>query len=121
MDTMSHKMNIKRTPNSYELTLNGPECKTSEELQSNDDFYSYTQCMRFLEKVSCFAETVWSAHNDCLTLESFSQMYKEYLSMLGGYGTEDGIMKSWFHMWQHLGPGYSMIMNTFGVDSRKVL
>merc|ERR1712056_87859 len=49
-------------------------------------------------------------------------MGQKYLSKMDGSTTEEGITKSWFHAWDRLQRGHhSMILNSFGVDTRKVI
>merc|ERR1712039_75094 len=59
---------------------------------------------------------------DAVTLHTFEAAYMRYQNMMDTCTTEEGITKSWFRCWERLQMGkHSMIMNSFGVDTRKVI
>merc|ERR1712151_42694 len=49
-------------------------------------------------------------------------MGQRYLTMMDGSATQEGIIRSWFFAWEHIQKNHgSMILNSFGVDTRKVI
>jgi len=86
-------------------------------------FYDIEQCSKlFALLISLGGEIRWTSHNEELTLASFTELYENYLKAMACNVTEDGITNSWFKAYNVLKERpNSIIMNSFGVDTRKVL
>eukprot|EP00415_Alexandrium_ostenfeldii_P003953 UN3953 len=56
-----------------------------------------------------------------MTLEAFQDLFQEYLVSLQAVTTKDGIANSWFRVFEGLKGQHTIVLNSFGVDTRKVV
>ncbi|CAK0901517.1 unnamed protein product, partial [Prorocentrum cordatum] len=53
--------------------------------------------------------------------EEFIQLFYEYKDTISQGIDGDGITQSWFRCYEKLGMRHSLMLNSFGVDTRKVI
>lgn len=92
-----------------------------------DDHEAYTQfwaektCWDFLAQVLPKGEVRWATGTEPMTVKSVRDLFMSYLEAVPGALDEDGITKSWFHLYSSkLHERHSTVLNSFGVDTRKV-
>lgn len=92
-----------------------------------DDHEAYTQfwaektCWDFLAQVLPKGEVRWVTGTEPMTVKSVRDLFMSYLEAVPGALDEDGITKSWFHLYSSkLHERHSTVLNSFGVDTRKV-
>lgn len=85
-------------------------------------FWCLSTCRQFMEEVMKVAKIGWQSHRGELSCEDFFNVYEEYLQELSRHATVDGITKSWFILYESMTRGgHAVILNSFGVDSRRVV
>ena len=92
-----------------------------------DDHEAYTQfwdektCWDFLAQVLQKGEVRWVTGTEPMTVESVRSLFLSYLDRVPTALNSDGITKSWFYVYsQKLEHRHSTVLNSFGVDTRKV-
>lgn len=87
------------------------------------DFFKIETCQRLLEELQPLAETKWVSQAGVIDSNSFMQYYSQYLKTLGTELGLGGIVRSWFRVFDFLqkSNNHSVILNSFGVDTRKVV
>lgn len=86
------------------------------------EFYTYENCVNFLRSLCKLAAVDWSTHDRPFTMKHFKDRYNQYLVSLVGSTSEEGITKSWFQLYNTLKTGgHCIMMNSYGVDTRKVI
>ena len=92
-----------------------------------DDHAEYTRfweektCWDFLAHVLRSGEVRWVTGTESMTVESVRDLFMSYLSAVPGALNEDGITRSWFDVYStKLHDQHSTVLNSFGVDTRKV-
>jgi hypothetical protein len=95
-------------------------CKGDKELY--DQFYTYENCMRALRSLSDKADLRWSQQDSDFSIKNFQELYERYSTTLVDGTDQEGLTRSWFHCFEYLhSGGHAAILNTFGMDSRKVI
>jgi hypothetical protein len=94
-------------------------CKDAKDLY--DHFYTYDNCMQVIISLVDKVELRWSQQEGDFTLKSFKDLYERYLVTLDGGTTPEGITRSWLKCYQTNQLKNALILNTFGIDSRKVI
>jgi len=56
-----------------------------------------------------------------LNAEDFVSLYHDYLQMIAGSVDSNGLTRSWFRCCESLKAQHSIMLNSFGVDTRKVV
>lgn len=84
-------------------------------------FYTVENCMKLFDLVRPYADLEWSDHTDDFSSEKFVEKYERYLVTLRDSTNNSGITNSWFRVYESLKREASIVLNTFGVDTRKVL
>lgn len=92
-----------------------------------DDHEAYTRfwdektCWDFLAHVLPRGEVRWVTGTETMMVKSVRDLFMSYLEAVPGALDEDGITKSWFHVYSsRLHERHSTVLNSFGVDTRKV-
>jgi len=95
-------------------------CKDKKEFY--DRFYTYDNCVKILTSVPDDSTLTWSQQDKPVSLDSFKELFDRYAVSLVGGTTQEGITQSWFKTYEkQSAAGHSLILNTFGMDSRKVI
>lgn len=94
---------------------------TSTDRQAYTDFWSKEQCDAFFKHLSEFGTLRWMGHKTELTLEDFYIMFEDYYVALQNDIDEHGIVNSWYNMYERVRADHVVVLNSFGVDTRKVL
>lgn len=86
-------------------------------------FFKWENCAKILAAVSGLAKVMWVSDEDKpFDIGRFKEMYERYLNTLVGGTDEDGITQSWYKLHTNLtAGGHSLVLNSFGVDTRKVI
>merc|ERR1711920_325456 len=84
-------------------------------------FFSEATCRSFFSQLAALAEIRWSDALDPLGVEEFVSMFEEYRATISSGIDGNGITKSWFHCFDALNGEHALMLNSFGVDTRKVL
>ena len=84
------------------------------------NFWNEKTCWKFFELIQEKGEIRWVGKEGTMTLDSTRKLFQEYLSSLEQVTTKDGIASSWFQVFETLKARHSVILNSFGVDTRKV-
>lgn len=86
-------------------------------------FFTWENCTRIINSISALTRIMWANRADQpFNIETFKQMYDHYLVSLVGGTDEEGITKSWYRLVENMNAGgHSPILNSFGVDTRKVI
>merc|ERR1712087_1032160 len=84
-------------------------------------FFSEGTCRTFFSQLAAFADIRWSDALDPLGLEEFCSMFEEYRATISAGIDSNGITKSWFRCFDALSREHVLMLNSFGVDTRKVL
>jgi hypothetical protein len=86
-------------------------------------FFKWDNCVKILNSLTALTGVKWANRDDIpFNLPEFQQMYDHYLVSLVGGTDEEGITLSWYKLYKNLtAGGHSIILNSFGVDTRKVI
>jgi hypothetical protein len=87
-----------------------------------DAFYTMDNTKKLLESLAAVADLAWSQKGKpAWTLETFMKEYNHYLVALVGGTDDEGITKSWYKLVKALQDDHCIMVNSFGVDTRKLL
>jgi ABC-type uncharacterized transport system auxiliary subunit len=100
--------------------------KLVKELTAHDSdlyrsFFSEATCRDFFSTVANLADVRWSDALPPLSVEDFVHMFQDYLLSISGGIDSNGITQSWFRCYDVLKARHSVMLNSFGVDTRKVI
>jgi len=84
-------------------------------------FWTEANCRILLEMLWCRGEVRWAVQDCELTLDNFNDAYQEYLVACGKDVDRDGIVSSWYTVFDYLKDRHATVLNSFGVDCRKVI
>merc|ERR1712222_120235 len=94
---------------------------TTNDSDAYGSFFSEATCRSFFSQLAAFADIRWSDALDPLGVEEFISMFKEYRGTISGGIDGNGITQSWFHCFDALSKEHALMLNSFGVDTRKVI
>jgi len=96
-------------------------CKEDKALYKS--FYTYENCEKLLASVLAKpADLNWALQTTEFSLADFKRQHDHYVVALDGATNEDGIVRSWFTCSDFCREnGHCIVLNTFGVDARKVI
>jgi hypothetical protein len=94
---------------------------TASDNDAYRSFFSESTCRSFISQLAAFADIRWSDALDPLGLEEFCSMFEEYRATISAGIDSNGITKSWFRCFDALRSEHVLMLNSFGVDTRKVL
>ena len=136
LGTMFELMELRPNPPGFSLEWKGlnkvhvEKIKTLKALikdMTADDHEAYTKfwqeenCWSFLSHVLQHGEVRWVTGTEPMTLEAVKDLFGSYMRTVPSALDEDGITNSWFHVYANmLKDRHSTILNSFGVDTRKV-
>lgn len=86
-------------------------------------FFKWDNCVKMLNSIVNLTTLQWTNRTDnTFYIDDFKEMYDRYLVSLVGGTDEEGITHSWYKIYANLtAGGHSVILNSFGVDTRKVI
>lgn len=86
-------------------------------------FFKWNNCATVLEILDNLNRVKWANRADKpFKLAEFQALYEHYLQSLTGSSDDDGITQSWYKVYKYLSAGgHSVVLNSFGVDTRKVI
>merc|ERR1712217_275033 len=93
---------------------------TEGDIAAYRNFFSEMNCRQFISQLCTAADVRWADKEGLLSVEDFVKLFKEYLVTVSGGIDSDGITKSWFRCFESLKDDHAVVLNSFGVDTRKV-
>jgi len=93
----------------------------SDNNEAYASFWTQEQCWRLFAELALHGVLRWSSRGDPFTLDECQKLYQEYLVSLSKVVNSDGIAASWFQVFAALKDQHSVVLNSFGVDTRKVI
>ncbi|CAE7039146.1 unnamed protein product [Symbiodinium natans] len=136
LGTMFELMELRPSPPGFTLTWTGlneirvEKIQTLKALIKNmtaDDHEAYTKfwqednCWSFLSHVLEHGEVRWVTGTEPMTLAAVKDLFSSYMRTVPSALDRDGITNSWFHVYTNtLKDRHATILNSFGVDTRKV-
>merc|ERR1712217_472798 len=94
---------------------------TEGDITAYRTFFSEMNCCQFISQLCTGADVRWADREGALSEEDFVGMFKEYLATVSGGIDRDGIANSWFRCFESLKNDHAVVLNSFGVDTRKVI
>jgi len=94
---------------------------TSNSHESYGAFWTEPTCWRFFRELVPRGELRWVGEDKLMTEEGIQQLFQEHLTSLQKVTTKDGIASSWFRVFESLKGHHTLVLNSFGVDTRKVI
>lgn len=94
---------------------------TSSSHEAYGAFWTEANCWKFFEELASRGELKWVGEEEPMTLEALQGLFQEYLVSLQAVTTKDGIANSWFRVFEGLKGQHTVVLNSFGVDTRKVI
>jgi hypothetical protein len=94
---------------------------TSSDQPAYKSFFSEDNCRMFFDELSTKADIRWAEGSKPLDVNAFMSLYNEYKETISNGIDSDGIVTSWFRCYDKLREGHSLMLNSFGVDTRKVI
>lgn len=84
-------------------------------------FWTEPICWKFFSELVPRGDLRWVGEEQLMTLEALQGLFQEYLVSLEAVTTKDGIADSWFRVFEGLKGQHTVVLNSFGVDTRKVI
>jgi len=84
-------------------------------------FWNEQNCWDFFTYMATKGQVKWVTDSREITLEGLRSLFKEYVQVMDNATTKEGITKSWFRFVDQLKDVHHTILNSFGVDTRKVI
>jgi len=84
-------------------------------------FWNEQNCWDFFTYMATKGQVKWVTDNRDMSLDSLRGLFEEYRSVMRTAASKEGITKSWFHLVNKMKVSHRTILNSFGVDTRKVL
>jgi hypothetical protein len=94
---------------------------TADDHGAYSSFFSEATCQSFFSQVAALADIRCSDASPPLTAEDFVSLYRDYLQTIAGSLDSNGLTQSWFRCCESLKMQHSVMLNSFGVDTRKVV
>jgi len=94
---------------------------TASDYSAYKTFFSEDNCRKFYVELSQKADIRWADAPNVMDVEDFIRLFYEYKDTISQGIDSDGITQSWFRCYEKLGMRHSLMLNSFGVDTRKVI
>jgi len=96
---------------------------TGKDAKAYTAFWQADNCMKFVNELSTMGDMKWVTQQETsvITLEDFNTIFNEYLVSLEKTPTVNGIARSWFKVFENIKTEHSVVLNSFGVDTLKVV
>jgi len=94
---------------------------TASDNDAYRSFFSEATCRSFFSQLATHANIRWSDALDPLGVEDFFSMFEQYKGTINAGIDANGITQSWFRCFDALSGEHALMLNSFGVDTRKVL
>jgi len=96
-----------------------------ETMATNQDayaaFWTRDACDACLNELLQWGQVAWQGSENPISSMSFHQMFEDYFVALQSDISKDGIASSWFQVFEGLKGEHTVVLNSFGVDTRKVI
>lgn len=94
---------------------------TAGDAEYKSTFWKVDSCVRYMKELGDLATFKWVSNGDAVTVEEFSKQYEAYLKPVHESVTKDGIATAWFSCFEALRDEHVFVLNSYGVDTRKVV
>jgi len=94
---------------------------TASDNAAYNAFFTEERCMQFFQELHNFGDIRWARGGEAMTLDSFQEQYRRYLVAMPNATDKDGITSSWYACFESLRHDHAVMLNSFGVDIRKVV
>lgn len=94
---------------------------TADSHESYGAFWTEERCWDLFCELDEVGDVSWSGDDGVFTFDACQTLFQEYLVSLGRSIKKDGIAPSWFRVYEKLKNQHAIILNSFGVDTRKVI
>mmetsp|Transcript_17793 Transcript_17793/g.38108 ORF Transcript_17793/g.38108 Transcript_17793/m.38108 type:complete len:431 (-) Transcript_17793:154-1446(-) len=94
---------------------------TAKSHEAYGAFWTEDKCWRLFSEVAQHGQVTWSGRPGAFSLDDCQSLFQEYLVSLGRIVNKDGIAPSWFQVFSKLKGEHAIFLNSFGVDTRKVI
>merc|ERR1712083_525555 len=94
---------------------------TASDSEAYRSFFSEATCRSFFSQLATLADITWSDALGPLGAEEFVSMFEEYKGTISSGIDGNGITRSWFRCFDALSGEHALMLNSFGVDTRKVV
>lgn len=94
---------------------------TRNDRDAYSSFWTPDHCWRLFTELAAAGEVTWSGEKEAFSLDACKLLYEGYLTSIPKVATKDGIAASWFHLHESLRTQHSIVLNSFGIDTRKVV
>jgi len=94
---------------------------TASNIDAYRSFFSEATCCGFMSTLLPYADIRWSDALETLGVDDFIGMFNEYMGTISGGIDSNGITRSWFRCFDALSREHALMLNSFGVDTRKVI
>merc|ERR1712124_214987 len=81
-------------------------------------FWKYGNCVEALKEFMAVGKIFSSGRS--MEMEDFQRLYKEYFAQMAKT-VKKGVVRSWYELYRQLKDEHVVMLNTFGVDSRRVI
>jgi hypothetical protein len=94
---------------------------TDGDIQAYRDFFNEQNCTEFLRQLLPSVYVRWAEEETPMSVDDFLRMFGEYMGTVSDGIDADGITSSWFSLYKSLKEDHAVVLNSFGVDTRKVI
>jgi len=94
---------------------------TINDHRAYNTFFSEANCQTFLNDLIKHADVRWGDADESMTPSDFVAMYTEYLQTVSQGIDASGTAQSWFRCARAMQAEHLLMLNSFGVDTRKVV
>lgn len=94
---------------------------TADDHDAYRSFFSEATCQSFFSQVAAHADIRVSDASPPLSAEDFVSLYRDYIQTIAQRLDSNGLTQSWHRCCESLKTQHSVVLNSFGVDTRKVV
>jgi len=84
-------------------------------------FWTPERCWKLYGELEIKGKVTWHGQQGSFRLDACQDLFNSYLARLPKVMTRDGIAGSWFQLYDGLHGEHTIVLNSFGVDTRKVV
>lgn len=92
-----------------------------KDLPVYNEFWSEANVSGLITRLMDLGKLTWIGSDTSMTLDLFMGLFRNYIQKMGNATHKDGIASSWFKCFEAMKTKHSVILNSFGVDTRKVI
>mmetsp|Transcript_47586 Transcript_47586/g.136864 ORF Transcript_47586/g.136864 Transcript_47586/m.136864 type:complete len:428 (+) Transcript_47586:109-1392(+) len=94
---------------------------TRDDREAYSSFWTPDRCWRLFTELGKVGEVTWSGQEGAFSLDDFKTLYERYLISIPKVAVQDGIAASWFRMHDNMQKKHTIVLNSFGIDTYKVV